>query len=114
MPRTTIFLVPIALLALGALSAVAEDVPGTHGIAMHGDLKYRKCLCNSNCLPSVRRGRLGGGVRVVKGPEVELVSVVPCGADVDEETAVNCRDQECSWPAEEDAAHEGHTQLGVG
>ena len=40
MPRTTIFLVPIALLALGALSAVAEDVPGTHGIAMHGDLKY--------------------------------------------------------------------------
>ena len=46
MPRTTIFLVPIALLALGALSAVAEDVPGTHGIAMHGDLKYPSDFTN--------------------------------------------------------------------
>ena len=40
MPRTTVMLLLIAMLALGVLSARAGEVPGTHGIAMHGDLKY--------------------------------------------------------------------------
>ena len=57
MPRTTIFLVPIALLALGALSAVAEDVPSTHGIAMHGDLKYPSDFTNFDYVnPAATKG----------------------------------------------------------